>query len=99
MTVGILVSSIARRRNGADGLVGDGDAPVLGERCEPLISRQDSPLRYRLSRFGSAALYRASGFVLWPIASLQDNQHFDRSRSEADMNRHAKRTASVENDP
>jgi hypothetical protein len=26
-----------------------GDAPVLTEGCEPLISRQDAPLRYRLS--------------------------------------------------
>src|SRR5262249_42200221 len=29
-------------------LVGHGDAPVLSEGCEPLISRQDAPLRYRL---------------------------------------------------
>src|SRR6516225_5863797 len=27
-------------------LVGHGDAPVLGEGCEPLISRQGAPLRY-----------------------------------------------------
>ena len=32
----------------AHGLVGHGDAPVLSEGCEPLISRQDAPLRYRL---------------------------------------------------
>src|SRR5882724_13144564 len=27
-------------------LVGHGDAPVLSEGCEPLISRQDAPARY-----------------------------------------------------
>src|SRR5258706_7360750 len=32
----------------AHGLVGHGDAPVLSEGCEPLISRQDVPLRYRV---------------------------------------------------
>src|SRR5947208_7185259 len=30
----------------AIGLVGHGDAPVLSEGCEPLISRQDAPPRY-----------------------------------------------------
>src|ERR1044071_5923892 len=29
-------------------LVGHGDAPVLSEGCEPLISKQDAPLRYPL---------------------------------------------------
>jgi hypothetical protein len=33
--------------------VGHGDAPVLGEGCEPLISRQDAPLRYRLGSVAS----------------------------------------------
>src|SRR6266403_3428892 len=32
----------------AHGLVGHGDAPVLSEGCEPLISGQDVPLRYRV---------------------------------------------------
>src|SRR5262245_45846979 len=31
-------------------LVGHGDAPVLSEGCEPLISRQDAPSRYRNDR-------------------------------------------------
>src|SRR5262245_31429457 len=35
-------------------LVGHGDAPVLSEGCEPLISRQDAPSRYR-SRCAVAA--------------------------------------------
>jgi hypothetical protein len=34
----------------AHGLVGHGDAPVLSEGCEPLISRQDAPSRYPISR-------------------------------------------------
>src|SRR6267378_4586222 len=34
----------------AHGLVGHGDAPVLSEGCEPLISRQDAPSRYPFSR-------------------------------------------------
>src|SRR5271170_7864547 len=34
----------------ARGLVGHGDAPVLGEGCETLISRQDAPSRYPRSR-------------------------------------------------
>src|SRR5258705_11846566 len=34
--------------NQAHGLVGHGDAPVLSEGCEPLISGQDVPLRYRV---------------------------------------------------
>src|ERR1700730_17913913 len=32
----------------AHGLVGHGDAPVLSEGCQPLISRQDAPSRYRV---------------------------------------------------
>src|SRR6478736_1818775 len=32
----------------AHGLLGHGDAPVLSEGCEPLISRQDAPSRYRI---------------------------------------------------
>ena len=42
------MSSIMRRRNGPHGLVGHGDAPVLSEGCEPLISGQDVPPRYRV---------------------------------------------------
>src|SRR5271156_2514231 len=34
----------------ARGLVGHGDAPVLSEGCETLISRQDAPSRYPRSR-------------------------------------------------
>src|SRR5271156_474352 len=41
----------------ARGLVGHGDAPVLGEGCETLISRQDAPSRYPRSR---AAVQRNS---------------------------------------
>src|SRR5262245_4455641 len=37
-------------------LVGHGDAPVLSEGCEPLISRQDAPLRYRLGCAASRSL-------------------------------------------
>src|ERR1051325_6541981 len=50
-------------------LVGHGDAPVLSEGCEPLISKQDAPLRYPLGcaasrsvlpreRFSPMALFR-----------------------------------------
>src|SRR5262252_9324089 len=50
-------------------LFGHGDAPVLSEGCQPLISRQDAPIRHPVScaRAGLAAPYRASGLVLWPI--------------------------------
>ena len=34
-------------------LVGQGDAPVLSEGCEPLISKQDAPLRHPLGRVAS----------------------------------------------
>jgi hypothetical protein len=34
----------------AHGLVGHGDAPVLSEGCEPLISRQHAPSRYHDDR-------------------------------------------------
>src|SRR6185312_8574081 len=50
-------------------LVGHGDAPVLSEGCEPLISRQDAPLRYPLGSGASPSPYRASGLVLWPFAT------------------------------
>src|SRR6266849_9189782 len=52
----------------ANGLLGHGDAPVLSEGCQPLISRQDAPIRYLMSctRGGTAAPYRASGLVHWP---------------------------------
>jgi hypothetical protein len=49
-------------------LVGQGDAPVLSEGCEPLISRQDAPLRYGPGCVASPAPYRASGLVLLPEA-------------------------------
>src|SRR6266704_2533380 len=40
-------------------LVGHGDAPVLSEGCEPLISGQDVPSRYRVGRVaGRSALPR-----------------------------------------
>lgn len=35
------MSSVMRRKD--TGLIGHGDAPVLREGCEPLISRQDAP--------------------------------------------------------
>src|SRR5215470_16484999 len=42
----------------ADGLLGHGAAPVLSEGCEPLISRQDAPIRYPTicARGGTAPL-------------------------------------------
>src|SRR6195256_4126376 len=40
----------------AHGLIGHGDAPVLSEGCEPLISRQDAPLRYRPGRVASRSV-------------------------------------------
>src|SRR5215813_6136742 len=54
--------------------VGHGDAPVLSEGCDPLISRQDAPLRYRLGcaasrsvlpreRFSPLAQMRSAGYV------------------------------------
>src|SRR5262249_38065842 len=50
-------------------LFGHGDAPVLSEGCQPLISRQDAPIRHPVScaRAGLAAPYRASVLVPWPI--------------------------------
>jgi hypothetical protein len=33
----------------ADSLLGHGAAPVLSEGCEPLISRQDAPIRYPMN--------------------------------------------------
>ena len=60
--------------NQAHGLVGHGDAPVLSEGCEPLISGQDVPLRYRVGcvasrsklpreRFSPLALFGHDGVV------------------------------------
>src|SRR5215469_15433740 len=55
----------------ADSLLGHGAAPVLSEVGNPSISRQDAPIRYLMScaRGHTAALYRASGLVLWPKAA------------------------------
>src|SRR5260221_1730578 len=61
----------------AHGLVGHGDAPVLSEGCEPLISGQDVRLRYRVGcvagrselpreRFSPLALMRRVGVcAMW----------------------------------
>jgi hypothetical protein len=46
------------------------DAPVFDEGCEPLISRQDAPARYRVAVPPAAANYRASGLVRWPFSEL-----------------------------
>jgi hypothetical protein len=46
-------------------LVGHGDAPVLSEGCEPLLSRRDIPVYYPVRR--------ASG-VLWHIPRLVPDQ-------------------------
>src|SRR4051794_30227471 len=64
----------------AHGLVGHGDAPVLSEGCEPLISRQDASLRYPLSRAARCRSYRASGLVHWPFASVGAVPRHVRSR-------------------
>ena len=64
------LSSIARRRNGADGLVGHGDAPVLGESCEPLISRQDA-----LSRYPAVSTPRALPRERFRSLALHDMLH------------------------
>src|SRR5919198_2275221 len=54
-------------------LVGHGDAPVLGEGCEPLISRQDAPLRYPLGRVASRSVLPRERFSpldpLWTLDS------------------------------
>src|SRR5258707_4248806 len=42
------MSSIMRCRSGLMALSVMRDAPVFGEGCEPLISRQDAPWRYRV---------------------------------------------------
>jgi hypothetical protein len=47
-----------------------GDAPVFDEGCEPLISRQDAPARYRVAVPPAAANYRASGLVLWHLTDV-----------------------------
>jgi hypothetical protein len=43
----------------------------LDEGCEPLISRQDAPWRYRLAASAAALPYRASGLVLWRKADTR----------------------------
>jgi hypothetical protein len=50
-------------------LVGHGDAPVLSEGCEPLISRQGAPSPYRLSGVG-----RCYGDVFAVLAAPKDVQ-------------------------
>jgi hypothetical protein len=40
-----------------------GDAPVLSEGCQPLIFRQDAPIRYCVWLSRAADPYRASGLV------------------------------------
>src|ERR1700738_813273 len=55
----------------AHGLVGHGDAPVLSEGCEPLISRQDVPLRYRLGRVASRSKLPRERFI--PTAPKSDS--------------------------
>ena len=57
----------------AHGLVGHGDAPVLREGCEPLISRQDAPVTLsRWPRRLAAEPYRASGLVLWHFSDMHN---------------------------
>src|SRR5207244_11940301 len=46
-------------------LVGHGDAPVLGEGCELLISRQDAPLRYPLGSLASRSVLPRERFSPW----------------------------------
>ena len=48
----------------AHGLVGHRDAPVLSEGCEPLISRQDVPLRYRVDCVASRSKLPRGGLVV-----------------------------------
>src|SRR5665811_101362 len=54
----------------AYGLIGHEGCSCLGEGCEPLISRQDAPWRYRVGVSPAAANYRASGLVLWHKADV-----------------------------
>src|SRR5258707_9023289 len=51
-------------------LFGHGDAPVLSEGCEPLISRQDAAPRYPFAPPQQQAPYRESGLVPWPEAGV-----------------------------
>jgi hypothetical protein len=59
--------SYRKKQRGTCCLVGRGDAPVLGEGCEPLTSRQDARLRDRLPNCQQRSPYRASGLVLLVI--------------------------------
>src|ERR1700752_4297388 len=54
-------------------LVGHGDAPVLSEGCEPLISKQDAPLRYPLGSVASPGALPRERFrcVLGMLSSLE----------------------------
>jgi len=54
----------------AHGLVGHGNAPVLSEGCEPLISRQDVPLRYRVGCVASRSKLPRERLVLWHLAEM-----------------------------
>jgi hypothetical protein len=72
----------------AHGLLGHGDAPVLSEGCEPLISRQDAPTRYRGIRAAATASYRASGLVQWPTATLPQESMSAMSRKPTPPDRH-----------
>jgi hypothetical protein len=64
------MSSIMRCRSGLMALSVMRDAPVLMKVANP--SSQDRTPRRAIGLAGSpaAALYRASGLVLWPIASV-----------------------------
>jgi len=62
------MSSIMPPPQWAHGLVGHGDAPVLSEGCEPLISGQDVPSRYRVGRAASrSALTARAVLVRWHL--------------------------------
>jgi hypothetical protein len=51
------------------------DAPILREWCEPLISRQDAPSRYRVGHVARGRAYRANGLVLRPDSDVGPDRH------------------------
>ena len=69
----IVMSSIMRRRSGLMALSVMGDAPVLSEGCEPLISRQDAPSRYRVGCVARRSALPRERFsrVLGMLSSLE----------------------------
>src|SRR5262245_28866862 len=73
-------------------LVGHGDAPVLSEGCEPLISRQDAPLRYRLGCAASRSLLPRERFssltptrTIGPKLLRSTRFAFSRAKGPADL--------------